>query len=140
MYMPYPYNSTTPLHQVDVEIQGESIPVYLLPSVEAIDDAVLNVAKNTLKEFPFTTLMTPDLMSVALDKLAENLYPEHLKTNPGHTVNKSEFKQGLKPVSATLWVDGSWGMTFKPNAGILGAICVCASFPVDRPNFTSVIA
>jgi hypothetical protein len=140
MYMPFPYNSTTPLHQVAVEIQGASIPVYLLLGNKPVDDAVLNVAKDSIRDFPFSKFMSPDMLDLALDKAAENHYPEHLKTNPGHTVSKSAFKKGLKPLSATLWIDGSWGVTFVPDTGILGSRHVCVSFPVDRPEFTSVIA
>lgn len=140
MYMPFPYNSTTPLHQVTVELQGVSIPVYLLLGNKPVDDAVLNVAKESIKNFPFSMFMSPDMLDQALDKAAENHYPEHLKTNPGRTVSKTAFRQGLKPVSATLWVDGSWGVTFTPDTGILGSRHVCVSFPVDRPEFTSVIA
>lgn len=135
MYMPHPYNSTQPLHHITVEIAGVSVPVYLLPSEDPVDATMLKFAKAELAGFSFI-----EPLAIARDKVAENHYDEHRKINPGNTIDKTAFKQALKLVSATLWIDGSWAMTFSPDACALGAKHVCASFPTTRPDFTSLVA
>ena len=140
MRMPFPYNSNAPLSTVKAMIMGTEVDVYLLQGEEPLPEKEIDTLFILAKVFPQTEDKRKDMHVIAIEKIAENHYQEHVRTHPGETVPKSTFKRGLVPLCVTLWLDGSWAMTFTPNPRILGCKHVCASFPMDRPDFTSVIA
>lgn len=140
MRMPFPYNSNVPLTSVKAQVMGTEVDVYLLQGEEPLPEKEIDTLFLLANVFPQAEDKRKDMLAIALEKIAENHYQEHVKTNPGKTQPKSAFKQGLKPLCVTLWLDGSWAMTFTPEPEILGCKHVCASFPMDRPDFTSIIA
>lgn len=140
MRMPFPYNSNTPLSSVKVRLMEAEVDVFLLQGEEPLPENELDILSHLAKVFPQAEDVKRDMLAIALEKVAENHYQEHVKTHPGETVLKTAFKQGLVPLCVTLWLDGSWAMTFSPQVGILGCKHVCASFPMDRPAFTSIVA
>lgn len=140
MRMPFPYNSNVPLTSVKAQLMGVEVDVYLLQGEEPLPEKEIDTLFLLAKVFPQADDKRKDMLAIALEKIAENHYQEHVKTHPGETVPKSAFKLGLKPLCVTLWLDGSWAMTFTPEPAILGCKHVCASFPMDRPDFTSIIA
>ena len=140
MRMPFPYNSKVPLTTVKALLTGVEVDVFLLQGEDPLPENENDILSHLAKVFPQNEEKQKDMLRTALEKIAENHYQEHVKTHPGEIVTKTAFKLGLKPICLTLWIDGSWAVTFIPEPAILRCKHVCASFPMDRPDFTSIIA
>jgi hypothetical protein len=136
MRMPYPYNNQENKILTDRFFGKRAVIFVLYPERQLFSPGEVDQVQ---KVADTVTISYQTYVDQALDKIHENHYLEHLRLNPGENCSASIFKKGLNLQRVSVWSDGSWAMVFASDTGILANNTVCASFPVDRPAFTSVI-
>lgn len=137
MNTPSPFNSNENQIQFERFFDKIAVPFNFIPNGRLFNPGDLVILEN----FADAIAAKPKpYLDSALKKITENHFHEQLRITPGSPCLESEFKAGLALQSVSIWPDGSWGMVFRSDKGILANNVICACFPTSSPSFTSLIA